>query len=404
MITAEQAVLGCILFDNSVLKGIDLVAEDFTDINVPIFSAMLDMDSIDMLTLNDKTSNKYTMEILKLTEVFTAANLRHHVSIVKEASRRRKVFRVLSDISSGLNESDTDDVLPPAIKALQEIELKPPANFYSTKELTASVVNDMLSRELESRGTKTHIISLDNKLGCLRNGNLIVIGARPSMGKTALAVSIMLNMAVNGDPVIMFSLEMTKEELTERLLCQLSGVSMQDVNLKLDMDDNISRIMMVSQTLHDIPIYINDSGATDYKQIEKLTILAKEKLGIKCVFIDYLQLMSTTKGDNRTQQIGYITRNLKSLAKTLNIPIVLLSQLNRGLEQRNDRRPRLSDLRESGEIEQDADVIMFIYREGVYGIGENTEILIEKARNASIARVKVLFMKDCMKFVDLYED
>jgi replicative DNA helicase len=410
----ELGVLGSVLVDNQVLNDIKLILEPDDFLYLParhLYKAMLEMGTgIDILTLNAKTKNRYTDIILKCSEVPTSANAVNYAEIVKEASNKRKVQNELKRTNDNLKLNSVEDILPDSLKKLASFsEDNRSTNYHKVNALTNPVVNDMLQRKVETRGAKTHINGLDKALGCLRNGDLIVIGARPGMGKSALVLSVILNMAINGDPVILFSLEMSKEQLVERLLCQLSGVSMQDMNLKMNMDENSQRIIRAAQILYGLPIYINDN-VVKYNKIEHISRQAKKKLGIKAVFIDYLQLISTTKlmGDNRNQQLGYVTRNLKKLAKELNMPITLLAQLNRGLEQRTNKRPMLSDLRDSGEIEQDVDVAMLLYRDEIYNKNSEhagtVEIDIAKARNLSPAWVRLAFIAHCMKFADLQND
>jgi replicative DNA helicase len=302
-----------------------------------------------------------------------------------------------------------DDVLSSGISKLKELSENDNQSLHRIGTIIEPVYRDMASPSTESRGVKTRINAIDKALGSLRNDDLIIIGARPSMGKSAFVLSLMLNMGVNGDPSALYSLEMSKESLTERLFCQASGVSMQDTILKMNMKDNNERLEKSIPTLYKLPIYIDDR-TRKYNKIEQSIRRAVKSHGVKAAFIDYLQLIHTSKdmGDNRNHQLGYITRNLKSLAKELKIPIILLSQLNRSLESRPNKRPMLSDLRDSGEIEQDADVVIFLYRDEVYNKESDdkgiVEVDIAKARNLSLAWLKLAFVAPSMRFADLAEN
>lgn len=410
--SAEMAVLGSVLVDNNVLDEIMLILEPddfFYKPHRETYEAMLELRKvpdiqIDMVTLDTKTKGKYTTLIMDCNETPTAASFKYYAKVIKELSRERKIQTQIAKL-----EYANSDNLPEHIRKLQELNEVYEDGFHKLATLTEPVVRNMLDPDAETRGVKTHITKLDNALGCLRNSDLIVVGARPGMGKSAFVLSLMLNMAINGDASILFSLEMAKEQLTERLLCQMSDTSMQDMVLKVNLEANEKRITQVIPEFQRLPIYLNDK-ASKYNTIESIARQAHKKHGIKAIFIDYLQLIQTTKqmGDNRNQQLGYVTRNLKSLAKELNVPIVLLAQLNRGLEQRVNKRPMLSDLRDSGEIEQDVDIAIFLYRDEIYN--RNTkdkgivEIDIAKARNLEPKWFKLTFVTYCMKFKDMADD
>jgi replicative DNA helicase len=413
-ITPEQAVLGSILLDNSVLKEVKDVIdpEDFQDhINQQVFKAMLDMkEGIDTVTLDKATKGHYTMQIMGYGEVPTAANALYYANIVKDDSNQRKAQEALNSGANKIKADGVEEALPGTITKLQDINTDiQRAEYCHIKTLLNPVMKEMTQKNVETRGIKTHIRGIDKAMGCMRNGDLIVIAARPSMGKTALALSVILNMGLNGDASLMFSIEMTKEQLTERLLCQLSGVSMQDINLKLDMDENTRRITDQGPTLWKLPIYINDKSLK-FNKLLSLARHAHKNVGIKAIFIDYLQIIPVTRqmGDNRNYQLGHITRNLKALAKELNVPVILLCQLNRKVEERPNKRPRLSDLRDSGEIEQDADVISFIYRDEVYNKNSDqlgiAEIIFAKCRNFSIGYTDLEFKAPSMRFTDIQQE
>jgi replicative DNA helicase len=408
-INAERAVLGSILIDNVIIKEVGLDIEDFYfSQHQQIYKAMLSLEVIDLVTLNAATKGQFTVELTELTEHPTAANAKHYARIVKEHSLKRQADAIVKRAVNNLLDEDVHTTIATTINDLRALD-QYSEDYFRVNKLTHSVVDEMIQEKVETRGMRTHIHTLDRAIGCLRNSDLIIIGARPSMGKTAMALSILLNAAINGDASLIFSLEMSKEQITERLLCQLSGISMQDINLKLDMENNIEKTVKAGEGLYGLPIFINDRANT-YRKIEQVARHAYQEENIKAIFIDYLTLMKTNKsmGDNRNQQIGYVTRSLKALAKELNIPIILLAQLNRSLEQRTNKRPILSDLRDSGEIEQDADIVMFLYRDERYNRDSEDKGLVEidtpKARNLSPAWFKLKFLSESMRFADQYEE
>lgn len=408
----EYAVLGCVLVDNGVLNDIKAILEpdDFSsEVTRHLYKAMLNMVSgIDVLTLNAETKSRHTKAIMHCANQPTSANAVHYAKIIKDESKKRKSAK----ICSGMAESPDDDILASGISKLKELSENDIQSLHRLGTMIEPVYRDMANPSTETRGVKTRINSIDKALGCLRNDDLIIVGGRPGMGKSAFVLSLMLNMGINGDASALYSLEMSKESLTERLLCQASGVAMQDTILKMNMESNNDRLEKSIPALYKLPIYIDDR-TRKYNKIEQSIRQAVKSHGVKSAFIDYLQLIPTSKdmGDNRNHQLGYVTRNLKSLAKELKIPIILLAQLNRGLESRPNKRPMLSDLRDSGEIEQDADVVIFLYRDEVYNKESDDKGIVEldiaKARNLSLAWLKLAFIAPSMRFADLeehYED
>lgn len=407
----EYAVLGAILYDNEVLNDIKLILEP-DDFSSPacctLYRAMLEMKSgIDVVTLNAKTSGIHISIIMECNLQPTSANGVHYAKIVRDASMERKKIHICSTMAN----SPVDDVINRGISNLKELSITD-TKLHKIGTIIEPVYRDMSNPSVETRGVKTRINTIDKALGSLRNGDLIILGARPGMGKSACVISVMLNMGINSDPVAIYSLEMSKEVVTERLLCQVAGVPMQDTILKMNMDINNEKLHTAIAPLHGLPIYIDDS-TKKYNKIEQSIRQSVKEFGLKAVFIDYLQLIHTDRsmGDNKNYQLGYITSNLKSLAKEMNIPIILLSQLNRNLEQRPNKRPIVSDLRDSGEIENDADVIIFLYRDEVYNKNSNDDGVVEvnmpKVRNLSPAFMKLAFIKEYMKFADLaneYDD
>jgi replicative DNA helicase len=281
------------------------------------------------------------------------------------------------------------------------------APYKPVSSLVAQVHHDMLFTDPASRGVQTGLSAIDNMGGCFRRQDLIVIAGRPSMGKTALAVSILRNMAKSGIPSLIFSLEMSKEQLVERLLCQEKDACMHDITRRKNHEHNVELISKAAQPVSELPIWIDETGGLTVESFEERLKQAIEDLGIKCVFIDYLQLMNTvTKSPERENAyIGHITRNLKRIAKDNDIPIVLLAQVNRQCEYRTNKRPVKADLKGSGDIEQDADVIIFLYRDEEYNPASEdkgtAEAIFAKYRNGKTGIVKLTYLSESMRFADL---
>ncbi|MDA1341317.1 MAG: replicative DNA helicase, partial [Proteobacteria bacterium] len=263
-------------------------------------------------------------------------------------------------------------------------------------------------------GSSTGFKDLDAKLQGLQKGDLIIVAARPSMGKTALSMNIVENFLLNKEVkggVLAFSLEMTAESLTTRLLASNAKIDQQKVRSASMNQNDLKRFMESSSKLKDLPLYIDDSSMLSPMELRARArrIHRQEPHGLSLIVVDYLQLMGLPSStENRVNQISEISRSLKMLAKELNVPVIALSQLNRAVEQRPNRRPVMSDLRDSGAIEQDADVILFIYRDEVYNEdseeGNKAEIIIGKQRNGPIGKVNLTFLKEFTRFEDFAVD
>jgi replicative DNA helicase len=286
---------------------------------------------------------------------------------------------------------------------------EPVRPYVSVRTLTDSVIHNMFHADIDSLGERTGIVAIDNRIGCFRKKTLTVIAGRPSMGKTAFMFSVMLNMARREVPIILFTPETTKEESTERLLCQINDVNMQQILLRQNVEVNERLIRDAKTKLDEMGIWIDDTGGIQLEWLDdRLSQAIKEK-GVRCVFIDYLQLMNTTTKDSKdgSAYIGYISRNLKRIAKENNIPVVLLAQVNRKCEERTNKRPMNSDLKGSGDIEQDADGVMFLYRDEQYHPDTSdkgmAEVIISKYRNGKTGTVKLAFLAESMRFADLCE-
>ncbi len=434
-IEAEQALLGCLLIDVKIQLEIAslIVQEDFyIESHQYIFGAMQSImrenRPVDFVTLTDYLEKNAELEraggidyITKLTDIMvSAANYRRYLDIVKRDSLLRKLIRGASGIVAECETSMNADLsLAHAEKAIYEI-----SDSVDTSEVVKinAVIPEVMNKfdELSKNGgalggIKSGFTGLDNLLNGLHGSDLMVLAARPGTGKTSLAMNIVGNVAQQGYTCAVFSLEMGKDQLVQRLLCSVAGVSM-GTALKGKMNKTEwLKIAKAKEILSNSNIFIDDSAMITPDEVLSKCRRLKKKHGLDLVMVDYIQLMSsrTAHVDNRQQEISEISRNLKILAKELNVPVLALSQLSRAVESRKGR-PQLSDLRESGAIEQDADIVMFIHnpaknateKELAEGkIQENVyELLIEKHRSGSTGIIKLYFKGECTTFLNVNED
>lgn len=424
---AEQAVLGCVMLDEEAPVTIlnELADTDFyTDSHREIFTAMksiyLRNVPIDYVTLCDELEGKGVLDtvggisyISTLTNVVpSAVNFKHYMDIVKKNSiLRRLISSGQKIIDKSYEAGDSDDVLAFAEAEVYGVaESTDRSNLGPIKDSLVEVMDkfDKLVRDPDAlQGLASGFAALDAITNGFQKSDLILLAARPGVGKTSLAMNIAEHVAIKGKKsVAMFSLEMPRAQLAQRTLCSLAKVSM-DKALKGKLDEREwRRIMKQMQELGEAKIFVDDSSLnTPAEILSKCRRLQREK-GLDFVVIDYLQLMSSgRRSDNRQQEVSDISRNLKILAKELGVPVLVLSQLSRAVEGRRDHRPILSDLRESGAIEQDADIVMFIYRDEYYhedspdkGIAE---IIIAKQRNGPIGTVQLKWLPELTKFANL---
>lgn len=428
---AEQAVLGGVLLKNSVLFSlIDLVNEDdfYSPVHKTIFRAFLDLSrknsAIDMLTLADELSKAGSLEEvggpLYLAELAQstvgAANALHHARIVREKSVQRRLIGAATDIITRCFEAseDINQLLDESEQAIFSIaDSKTVKGLKSSKELVASVF-EQIEQRMENKelvtGVPTGYYQFDEYTAGLQPSDLIIVAGRPSMGKTAFALNVaMRSAAMHGVPTAIFSLEMSMEQLMQRMLCSWAKVDLSRLRRgRLD-DGDWSRLYDAANNLSPAPIFIDDTAALTTMEMRARCRRLKAEHGLGLVVVDYLQLMRASRHiDSREQEISDISRSLKALAKELHLPVVALSQLNRKVEERSDKRPMMSDLRESGAIEQDADVIIFLYRAAAYKRKEEltpednvAEVIIGKQRNGPTGMVKLTFFKEYTAFENL---
>jgi replicative DNA helicase len=351
----------------------------------------------------------------------TAANIAYYCKIAKEKALSRRIISAATDIvTRGFDDQiEVEELIDSAQKVIFEIsENKLRPAFFPVGDIVKDAIRnlELLYEQKEHvTGVPTGYLDLDDKTAGFQRGDLIIIAGRPSMGKTAFALNIAQHAAMHNElkhPVAVFSLEMSKEQLVTRLLCSESRVDASRVRTGHFQENDWNKLIRAASALHNAKIFIDDTPAISIMEMRAKARRLKADQGIGMVVVDYLQLMrGGSNPESRQQEISEISRSLKALAKELSIPVVALSQLNRGLESRTDKRPMMSDLRESGAIEQDADVIMFVYREAVYcekcknreltcdeDHERNAEIIIGKQRNGPIGTVNLTFMGEYTRF------
>ena len=431
-INAEAAVLSAMMLDNfAVAKSIEMLDKDhfYRPSHKIIFENMIELFEenieIDIITLINKLKTNTQLEavggeafINELSDVvLSSANIEYHANIVLERALLRQLIETSGKIIEKCYASDeaVDDIVDRAEQMIFNIAERPGKKaFQSISEIIPATIKNIEETATTKKsvlGVPTGFMDLDRKIGGFRPGQLIIIAARPAMGKTSLALNIASNAAVRYDKKVgILTMEMESNELLMRMLSSASEVSMDDMLKGYGMNEKkILRIAGAAEVLSEKEIYVDDSGSNTILDIRAKTRRLKAELkGLDLIIIDYMQLMSVKRNrENRQQEISEISRNLKVLAKELSIPIVTLSQLNRGLESREDKRPKLADLRESGAIEQDADVVLFIYRDEVYNeeteFPDLAEIIIGKNRHGAIGKIELRFLKEFTSFRDKNE-
>jgi replicative DNA helicase len=433
---AEQSVLGAILIDkDAILKIIDLINPDdfYYDIHKIVYEAMVDLynrhDPIDLLTLANLLEERKKIDTIggpgylaELTSIVpTATHIFKYAQIVKNKATLRKMIRV-GNVIMGCGYSEGEEVSSLLETAEKEV-FSISQTFLKDKFVH---VRDILTQRYEEfaalhmadekdkvKGIPTGYKSLDNILSGFQPADLVILAARPSMGKTALALSIVQKIAIEAakkKTIGIFSLEMSKEQLVDRLFCSLLGVdSWKLQHGKLD-DRDFQNMGGVMDLLNQAPIFIDDSVGTSIAELRAKARRLQMEHGLDLLIVDYLQLMSTGNNayaGNRVQEISEISRALKSLGREMHVPVIAISQLSRAVELRNPKIPQLSDLRESGSIEQDADVVLMLYRKDYYeeNLTEEekgiTEIFVRKHRNGPVGKSELRFDKAQMRFYDV---
>lgn len=427
---AEQAVLGSMLVDTeAVITAVEILKpEDFyREDNREIYAAMLEIYSlgrhIDMITLMEQLRLRGSLErvgdnqyiAMLIDNVPTTSNIENYVKIVEEKSVLRKLIKAANDILKlGYSQTESvDSVIEQAEKQVFDVvQNRNSKGYASMKEILVTafdMIETMYQNKNKVSGIESGFIDLDNKISGLNPSDLIIVAARPAMGKSAFVLNIANFVAMHmKTPVMIFSLEMSKEQMVTRILSSESEIdSMKLRNANFDSEDWL-KLGETSGKLSDVPLYIDDTPGLSASELRAKCRKAKLEKGIGLVIIDYLQLMESKSRGNtsRQQEISDISRSLKILAKELKVPVIALSQLSRATESRTDHRPMLSDLRESGAIEQDADIVMFLHREDYYDPETEkknvAEVIIAKNRNGETGTVELAWLGQYTKFANLY--
>lgn len=427
-IDAEHAILGAlILYPGAINTALEygLLAEHFfLPAHQDIYQTMNDLAlrgiTIDGTILIDKLKDSNLLNsiggidyIIQLTDTATTiSTLKHYVEIIIDKFKLRQLIEIMTDLTSDAfnNQGEVDDVMDKAEKLILDVtRSRRSSDFREAREVVETVLEGIKVKSESGTGItgmKTGYKDLDRITSGFQRGDLIILAARPSVGKTAFALNLATNMAMyNNLPSAIFSLEMPAEQLMSRILTfesEVAGTKLRDGTLKTDKDWNA--LYEAASRVKEAKIYIDDSPSLRISEIFSKCRKLKAEHNLGVIIIDYLQLMDSGKNaENRQQAVSEISRAFKGLARELDVPVLALSQLSRGVETRQDKRPMLSDLRESGAIEQDADIVMFLYREDYHNMEEesdkqDTDVIIAKHRNGSLANITLVFDKTINKF------
>ena len=425
---AEMAVLGSMLIEEEAInEAVELIDADcfYKSAHQKIFASILRLSSknkaVDLITLTEELRKSEELDeiggvsylTMLANAVPTSANIKHYARIVKEKSILRSLINSATQIVTSAYEPEVnvDEALDKAESLIFEIsDRRVEGNIISLKEMikdSIETIDRLYQKKAHVTGVPTGFIDFDMQTAGLQQSDLIVIAGRPSMGKSAFAISIAEYVGVVEHlPVAVFSLEMAKEQLVQRLLCSHARVDVHKVRSGYFAPSDWPKLTAAAGKLSEAPIFIDDTPAISIMELRAKARRLKAHHDIKLMFVDYLQLMrSSRSAENRQQEISDISRSLKALARELNIPLVAISQLSRAVESRQDHRPQLSDLRESGAIEQDADVVVLLLREEYYNpTMENkgvSEVIIAKQRNGPVGSLKLSFIKEYARFDNL---
>lgn len=425
---AEAGVLGAMLLEEAAISEVvDLLESTsfYKEAHQKIFSCMVALysegRSVDVITLTDALRKRgeldyvggagYVTELA--TAVPTAANVRHYAKIVRDKAVARQLIRTATQIVTDSFEfaSDVDVLLDRAEKTIFEIVMRRvDTTLVPIKELikdSIETIDELYQRKAHVTGLASGFNDIDVMTAGLQKSDLIVIAGRPSMGKSAFVCGIAEHVAaVDKKPIAFFSLEMSKEQLVQRLLCSFARVDAHRVRTGFLGQSDWPKLTNAASKLSEAPLYIDDTPSVSALEIRAKARRLKSRFDIQLVIVDYLQLMRGPAGvENRQQEISEISMSLKALARELSVPVIAISQLSRAVESRSDHRPQLSDLRESGAIEQDADVVMLLLREEYYAPTEENkgkaEVIIAKQRNGPVGSVELAFIKEITRFTNL---
>lgn len=428
-IDAEQAILGSMLTDkDAVIAALEVLKEDsfYREDHKLIFSAITSLYSknepIDVITVKAELSEMGVLDrvggleyLVELPErVPTTANVERYVKIVDEKAMLRRLISTANElIALGYDESeDVDNIMDMAEKRVFDLAQKKNTKGYTVmKDILVesfAELERLYNQKGNVTGVSTGFYDLDNITAGLHNSDLLIVAARPAMGKSAFAINLAANAAIKSKvPVVIFNLEMSKEQVGNRILCSEALVDSNKIRTGQLDDEDWMKLAQTLGKMSDAPIYIDDTPGISAMEIRAKCRKLKIEKNIGLIVIDYLQLISGSgkKNTSREQEISEISRSLKILAKELNVPVIALSQLSRTAEKRDDKRPMLSDLRESGAIEQDADIVMFLYRDDYYNPDSEkknvAEVILAKHRGGSTGTVELAWLPSYTKFANL---
>lgn len=427
-IKAEQSVIGAMLLDKEAITvaSEQINGEDFYGKQYGIlFDAMIELNDegkpVDLMILQNRLKEKgvppeiYSLEFIRdvMGAVPTSANIKYYAGIVAEKSVLRKLIRINEEIANNCysQKESLELLLEEAEKKIFEIvQKRNNSDFIPIRQVVMNAMN-LIEEASKNKGAVTGIatgfLDLDYKTAGMQPSDLILVAARPSMGKTAFVLNIAQHVAIKEQKAVaIFSLEMSKEQLVNRLLSLESKVNSQAIRTGNMKDDEWERLIESADSIGKSKLLIDDTPGIGISELRSKCRKFKLEYNLEMVIIDYLQLMTGSgKNESRQQEISDISRSLKALARELHVPVIALSQLSRAVEQRPDHRPMLSDLRESGAIEQDADVVMFIYRDDYYNkdteLKNVAEIIIAKQRNGAIGTINLAWLPDYTQFANL---
>ncbi|MGH2562360.1 MAG: replicative DNA helicase [Thermomicrobiales bacterium] len=424
---AEQSLLGSLMIDrDAIIKVASQVkADDFySQANGAVYQAIVDLynrrEPTDFITLTDELGRREKLDqiggIAYLSSLVNAVPTAVHVEYYGRIVERTATLRRLIDagatiVGIGYQDGvDTEDALDAAERAIFDVSQRRTTRDFQPISEVLDRFFDQIDHMQQNRGdvvgVATGFTDLDQLTGGLQKSDLIIVAARPSVGKTAFSLGMAYGAAVtHGKSVGIFSLEMSAEQLVQRLLAMETGVDSHRLRLGQIDDHEWDRISRAFGRLAEAKIFIDDSSGINVMEVRSKSRRLQAEAGVDLIIVDYLQLMHSRRSENRVQEISEISRGLKGLARELNVPVVALSQLSRAVETRSDHRPMLSDLRESGSIEQDADIVMFIYRDEVYDPNTEkkgiAEIIVAKHRNGPVGSVNLRFFDKTARFADL---
>ncbi|WP_188066669.1 replicative DNA helicase [Brevibacillus brevis] len=425
-VDAEQSVLGAIFLAKDALETASeiLQPDDFyKTAHQRIFAAMVDLydkgEPVDIVTVTAELQDKKLLDevggVTYLTElssaVPTAANIEYYANIVLEKSGLRRIIKAATKIATdGYDADSSQELLAVAEQRFSELNERGNRgnDFAPIRNILVEAYDQIYllsTRKTDITGVPSGYRDLDELTGGFQKSDLIILAARPSVGKTALGLNVAQNVAHAGEPVAVFSLEMAASQLVQRMICAEGLIDAQKLKVGGLEEDDWEKLTKAIGLLGNAPIYIDDTPGVTVHDIRTKCRKLKKQKGLGLILIDYLQLIYSKSKANRQEQVSEISKALKNLARELEVPVIALSQLSRSVEQRQDKRPMLSDIRESGSIEQDADIVAFLYRDDYYNKESEqkniVEVNIAKHRNGPTGTVELAFLKEFNKFVDL---